>query len=408
MRISMIPFGLLSGFMDSKEIRITELGEDGFRFRLAEECPEPEQFLICFYDMKKAGYRRVEIRRFGMSAAEEQCLQDQQPVEKKIGKYFYREYSVRVEQKDYVQEVRRLAGEYNRYIRLKLDGDDGELAKSLTGYPAELDEMHCRSLEEQKKRWFFRESEKASGNPQDTMGAEELRLLDNTEFALELNCTSLYEEYLRQPLQAFLASYWQKNYLTHSYFAGRTPDRFYIGNLFPTEEQLFSIMDKMYSEGSEITLVFSYIREFMLSSVGKLLEKVDNWCCIHGVNVEIVVNDWAMVEMLCGKTSRLHPVLKNFISTDTNGSPADIHRSFRREKTVCICLFIRQTLRSTVHCMLCAPPEIAVHSSLRSTVRNSVKNTHCFIRNIYTWQGGITPCLVWIKHFRSQRKCGKI
>mgnify|MGYP000444213323 FL=1 len=153
-----------------------------------------------------------------MSAAEEQCLQDQQPVEKKTGKYFYREYSVRVEQKDYVQEVRRLAGEYNRYIRLKLEGDDGELAKSLTGYPAELDEMHCRSLEEQKKRWFFRENEKASGNPQDTMGAEELRLLDNAEFALELNCTSLYEEYLCQPLQAFLASYWQKNYLTHSYF----------------------------------------------------------------------------------------------------------------------------------------------------------------------------------------------
>ena len=83
MRISMIPFGLLSGFMDSKEIRITELGEDGFRFRLAEECPESEQFLIYFYDMKKAGYRRVEIRKFGMSAAEDQCLQDQQPVEKK-------------------------------------------------------------------------------------------------------------------------------------------------------------------------------------------------------------------------------------------------------------------------------------------------------------------------------------
>lgn len=319
MRIAMIPFGLLSGFMDGKEIRITELGEDGFRFRLAEECPEPEQFLICFYDMKKAGYRSVEIRRFGMSAAEEQYLQDQQPSEKETGKYFYREYSVRVEQKDYVQEVRRLAGEYNRYIRLKLEGDDGELAKSLTGYPAELDEMHCRSLEEQKKRWFFRESEKASGNPQNTMGTEELRLLDNAEFALELNCTSLYEEYLRQPLQDFLASYWQKNYLTHSYFAGRTPDRFYIGNqfchnLFPTEEQLFSIMDKMYSEGSEITLVFSYIREFMLLSVGKLLEKVDNWCCIHGVNVEIVVNDWAMAEMLCGKTSRLRPVLGTLLN----------------------------------------------------------------------------------------------
>ena len=81
MRIAMIPFGLLSGFMDGKEIRITELGEDGFRFRLAEECSEQEQFLFCIYDMKNAGFRRVEIRRFGMSAAEEQCLQDQLPVE---------------------------------------------------------------------------------------------------------------------------------------------------------------------------------------------------------------------------------------------------------------------------------------------------------------------------------------
>ena len=140
MKISMIPFGLLSGFMDSKEIRLTELEEEGFRFRLAEECPEPECFLICFYDMKKAGYRKVEIRKFemnavaGTSAAEEWCVQENDGS-------FFREYSVRVEQKDYMEEVQRLAGEYNRYIRLKLEGDDGELAKALTGYPAELDEF---------------------------------------------------------------------------------------------------------------------------------------------------------------------------------------------------------------------------------------------------------------------------
>ena len=73
-------------------------------------------------------------------------------------------------------------------------------------------------------------------------------------------------------------------------------------------------MDKMRSEGLEITLAFSYIREFMLTSVGKLLEKVDNWCCIHGVNVEIVVNDWAVVEMLHGKTTRLCPVLGTLLN----------------------------------------------------------------------------------------------
>ena len=314
----MIPFGLLSGFMDSKEIRITELGEDGFRFRLTEECPEPEQFRICFYDMKKAGYRKVEIRKFemnavaGTSAAEEWCVQENDGS-------FFREYSVRVEQKDYMEEVQRLAGEYNRYIRLKLEGDDGELAKALTGYPAELDEVHCESLEEQKKLWFGGNSSSVRRNPDADQSVEESFLDKETEFALELNNTSLYEEYLRQLLKDFLASYWQKNYLTHSWLAGRTPERFYIGNqfchnLFPTEEQLFSIMDKMRSEGLEITLAFSYIREFMLPSVGKLLEKVDNWCCIHGMNVEIVVNDWAVAEMLHGKTSHLCPVFGTLLN----------------------------------------------------------------------------------------------
>ena len=33
--IPMIPFGLLAGFMGEKEIRITELAEEGFCFRIA-------------------------------------------------------------------------------------------------------------------------------------------------------------------------------------------------------------------------------------------------------------------------------------------------------------------------------------------------------------------------------------
>lgn len=336
MKISMIPFGLLSGFMDSKEIRITELGEDGFRFRVAEECLEPERFLICFYDMKKAGYRKVEIREFEMNvvqgelAAEEQRLQSLDPDKKENRSSFFREYSVNVEQKDYTDEVRRLAGEYSRYIHLKLDGDDGELAKVLTGYPAELDEVHYGSLEEQEKHPAVQGKEPIRNcgdcdNSSNRSSADVKRLFwdKGTEFALELNSTFRYEEYLRQPLKDFLTFYWQQNPFFHALFfqkfAGQTPDRFYIGNqfchnLFPTEEQLFSIMDKMHSEGLEVTLAFSYIREFMIPSVEKLLEKVDNWCCTHEVNVEILINDWAMAEMLRERTERLVPVLGTLLN----------------------------------------------------------------------------------------------
>ena len=34
--VSMIPFGLLAGFVEQNEIRIIELAENGFRFRMAK------------------------------------------------------------------------------------------------------------------------------------------------------------------------------------------------------------------------------------------------------------------------------------------------------------------------------------------------------------------------------------
>ena len=61
--ISMIPFGLLAGFMDEKEIRITELAEEGFRFRLSEKAVRPKSFYVCFYDMERSTYEKI-------------CLQD--------------------------------------------------------------------------------------------------------------------------------------------------------------------------------------------------------------------------------------------------------------------------------------------------------------------------------------------
>ena len=66
--ISMIPFGLLAGFMDEKEIRITELAEEGFRFRLSEKAVRPKSFYVCFYDMERSTYEKI-------------CLQDYKLIE---------------------------------------------------------------------------------------------------------------------------------------------------------------------------------------------------------------------------------------------------------------------------------------------------------------------------------------
>ena len=66
---------------------------------------------------------------------------------------FYVKYKVTVKQKAYAEAVQRLLYQYNHYIHLKLEEDDSALAKSLTGYPGELDEVKRGSLEE--IRWEY-------------------------------------------------------------------------------------------------------------------------------------------------------------------------------------------------------------------------------------------------------------
>ena len=139
--VSMIPFGLLAGFVGEREVRLTEIDESGFCFRTIEEnISDSEALKVCFYDIKNGCYRELEIpeydiQRFDMVDAELSG--------------FYVKYNVTVKQKAYAEAVQRLLYQYNHYIHLKLEEDDSALAKSLTGYPGELDEVKRGSLEEQ-------------------------------------------------------------------------------------------------------------------------------------------------------------------------------------------------------------------------------------------------------------------
>ena len=66
----MIPFGLLAGFADDKEIRLIELAENGFKFRLQQEIADVGQFRICFYNSNDSAYREIQVKEF--------CIQKEQ------------------------------------------------------------------------------------------------------------------------------------------------------------------------------------------------------------------------------------------------------------------------------------------------------------------------------------------
>ena len=287
--ISMIPFGLLSGFMDGKEIRIIELAEEGFRFRLSEKAASPESFLVCFYDMEQADYHEIEIRNYTI----EEDNVSSELVE------FCMEYTVLVNSESYRQEVRKLQGQYSRYIRLKLEDDDEELARALTGYP-EKKPVNYYSLEERQNY--------------------------SLETAIEIDRPELYREYLQNDIKQFIEQCYEWKRITGNQLDSNkqndSPDnksnighglnlnRIYIGNqfchlLFPDEKELFMMLEKAYKESLGITIAFSYIREFMLKPIEELINRLAQWCKEKDTCIEIVINDWAMADIIAKQNAEL-------------------------------------------------------------------------------------------------------
>ena len=307
--VSMLPFGLVAGFAGEKEIRITELADNGFVFRTAEKIADPELFRVCFYHYPKLKYEQVELHSYSYTL---ECS----------GKYeFYNEYTLYVDNADetekcedqesgkykevrvYQEQVQTLLLWYDRYIRLKLTGDENELASAMTAYPKKGDIITAESFEEQKKLWFGCEN-KAAGKA--AIMSDVKRLLGQFEWAVELDTPWIYEEYLSTDFEVFADNYWKRNHLSGHCFSHIRPQRLYIGNtfchlLFPKEDQLFLLLEKARKDGLQVTLTFSYIREFMLENVKMLLDRLESWCEANDCVLEIQINDWAMAEMLKGK-----------------------------------------------------------------------------------------------------------
>lgn len=280
--ISMIPFGLLSGFMDGNEIRIIEFAEEGFRFRLSEKAASPESFWVCFYDMEQADYHEIEIRNYTI---------EENNVFSELAE-FCTEYTVFVNSESYRREVRKLQGQYSRYIRLKLEDDDEELARILTGYP------------EKKSVDYYDQEERQNYS---------------LETAIEIDRPELYREYLQNDIKQLAEKCYEWKWIAKSLSKSDdqkvspdsnsnikynfSPDRIYIGNqfchlLFPDEKELFMMLEKAHKESIGITIAFSYIREFMLNPVENLVNRLAQWCREKDTCIEIVINDWAMADII--------------------------------------------------------------------------------------------------------------
>lgn len=335
----MIPFGLLGGFCDHLEIRITGLSEEGFSFRVPEKIEKAACLEICFFDFSADCYRKVQLAE----KEREMKLTEETP--------FFFIYSVWTKNGEYREQVKRLVTDYDNYISLKLAGDDAYLSEKMVGYPAELDEVYAENFEEQKKEWFSGGGDGIQ-ECRNTWEHKKWNITDFPEFelALTIDRPELYNDFLQKDGTIFCHDYWKNNFLEHHPLSQKQATRLYIGNqfchnLFPEKKQLFQMLEKAFENKLAVTIAFTYIRDQLLEETDELLQELEVWCqsrekeagkeqevyftakkeqiitenLSNPINqkkkesetkydLEIIVNDWAMPILLQGKP-HLKPVL---------------------------------------------------------------------------------------------------
>ena len=227
--VPMIPFGLLSAFVNKKEIRITEFSETGFRFRTAKPCSAPVKIRLAFWQMELSSYQEVSLSVTSFSFEQRYD-------------YFY-EYTVLTKDPVYRSAVNALLGWYGSYVNLKLTEYDSELSMALTGYPAEQENIHFETFAAQKQAWF---------QEPDNLPDFSFLNTNTPELAIELDRPELYTSYLNMNFSDWLSQYWASNHLSWHPLSRLQLTRLYIGNpfchlLFPKEDVLFALMDKTWA-----------------------------------------------------------------------------------------------------------------------------------------------------------------
>lgn len=277
--IESIPSGLVSCIINDKEVTILKMSTESLNIRVLEKIEYIKLLKVSFYNFKDYKYKEIEIKNF--------------TIKNENKNEFYYTYNIFIDDKDYVENVKYIFRDYSKYINLKVFGEENEFSKEMTGYPSEKDYEFYEYYNTQKKEWISNLNYKNFN----------MDVLNSIEMAITLDNDDLYEKYIDNDKESFKEYYFKKNFLENHMLFKKNIERLYIGNefchnLFPSLQDLIKMLEKAKEESFNVTLCFTYIRESYIQKTKDIIEKVYDWCKINNFKIEIVVNDWGMLELL--------------------------------------------------------------------------------------------------------------
>lgn len=285
--VEFMPSGLVTCFLNDSEVRIIKISPKRITLRVSEKLKEIKKIKAAFYIFNEYRYEEVKIDNFRVI---DEVIEE-----------MWVEYTISTDNELFAKNVINIFRDYSKYIMLKSFGEEGEFSQDMMGYPAEKDYDFYKYYDDEKKEWMHNLNFKNSMDIQ-------------VELAVKIDNYVLYEEYLKRDINSFKEYYYKKNYLYDSCFFKKEIDRVYIGNefchnLFPKKELLIDMFKKAVKENLEITLCFTYLRENFIEENRDILERVYNLCVKENKKIEIVINDWGMLELIKDKDKYFKPVL---------------------------------------------------------------------------------------------------
>ncbi|CUO06210.1 hypothetical protein [Clostridium disporicum] len=284
--VELLPSGLITCLLNSKEVRIMKISPERLTIRLAQEVKEINELKVIFYVFDENRYKEITIEKYNL-------------INK--GKHeFYLTYVFSIKDEIYLQNVRNAFNNYTRYIRLKAYSDDNDFSNEMVGYPSEKDYDFYEDYISQKQEWM------ANLN----YDSFNYRILNSVELAINVDNYELYNKYLNEDIETFMSNYLKDNFIEKHKLMYKNISRIYVGNefchnLFPSKRMLIDIIKKANNEGLEVTICFTYVRECYIDKIKSIINEIYNWCNENNKKIEIVINDWGMLKVVENKQDYL-------------------------------------------------------------------------------------------------------
>lgn len=284
--VELLPSGLITCLLNSKEVRIMKISPERLTIRLAQEVKEINELKVIFYVFDENRYKEITIEKYNL-------------INK--GKHeFYVTYVFSIKDEIYLQNVRNAFNNYTRYIRLKAYSDDNDFSNEMVGYPSEKDYDFYEDYISQKQEWM------ANLN----YNSFNYRILNSVELAINVDNYELYNKYLNEDIETFMSNYLKDNFIEKHKLMYKNISRIYVGNefchnLFPSKRMLIDIIKKANNEGLEVTICFTYVRECYIDKIKSIINEIYNWCNENNKKIEIVINDWGMLKVVENKQDYL-------------------------------------------------------------------------------------------------------